>query len=382
VVRALSPGFHVREVEAQYVDSALAESLSERFHEGVLHSSTSAVSQRQSQLGLCSLIEEEADFTQVLIDVDTHGVSLAYGLSAREWLRSKSSLDSADPWREISAAVWTDYSNRQTAEIVGLSESMVRSCAREGLLDAGPDQVPLRFSFQDLRVLKLIKELTTEGISIRRVRRQLVHLRSRLGSNSSLAGVALKSHNGHVVVRESERVWRADNGQMVFGFEFADKAGEMREIPLKRLEEETPELIGTQSVEEWFEQALLSEESNPAQAKRAYQQVLQRRPDDTESLINLGRLHAEDEEFNEAALCFRRALDVDPREATALYNLGVIAQDIGRDAEAIALYEQALASDPALAEAHYNLATIFDRSGDPHAAIRHINEYRKLTKNR
>ena len=57
-----------------------------------------------------------------------------------------------------------------------------------------------------------------------------------------------------------------------------------------------------------------------------------------------------------------------------------MAQDTGRDSEAIELYRRALDLDPGLCEAHYNLATIYDRAGDPRAAIRHINEYRKLTR--
>ena len=58
----------------------------------------------------------------------------------------------------------------------------------------------------------------------------------------------------------------------------------------------------------------------------------------------------------------------------------MLAQDAGKEADAIALYRRALELDPQLAEAHYNLATLFDQSGDSRSAIRHINEYRKLTK--
>jgi len=74
------------------------------------------------------------------------------------------------------------------------------------------------------------------------------------------------------------------------------------------------------------------------------------------------------------------ALKLDPNDATALYNLGVVAQDAGREKDAIFLYGRALELDPALAEAHYNLATIFDQRGESQQAIRHINEYRKLTR--
>jgi tetratricopeptide (TPR) repeat protein len=78
--------------------------------------------------------------------------------------------------------------------------------------------------------------------------------------------------------------------------------------------------------------------------------------------------------------CFASAIDLDPADATAFYNLGVIAQDSGKEEDAIASYRRALELDPRLAEAHYNLATLFDQSGDSRAAIRHINEYRKLTR--
>ena len=78
--------------------------------------------------------------------------------------------------------------------------------------------------------------------------------------------------------------------------------------------------------------------------------------------------------------CFRSAIELDPLDATPYYNLGVLAQDAGKEDDAIALYRRALELDPHLAEAHYNLATLFDQSGDSRAAIRHINEYRKLTR--
>ena len=50
----------------------------------------------------------------------------------------------------------------------------------------------------------------------------------------------------------------------------------------------------------------------------------------------------------------------------------------GYDRVEIPIFE--LDVEPTFAEAHYNLATIFDRSGEAQAAIRHINEYRKLTR--
>ncbi len=264
--------------------------------------------------------------------------------------------------------------------MVGLSEWAVRTCVREGLLDAQPDVLPLRFSFQDLKVLQTLKSLTQNGVSIRRARRQLGELRSRC-EGRSLASLCIDAHAGHVVIRDEAQVWRADSGQLVFGFQFTEPTGEVTPLP-HREPIAGPEFIASLTADEWFEEAMSYEEGAPLRAISAYQEVLRQRPECTETLINLGRLYAEQEQIDEAMECFATALEIDPSEATALYNLGVIAQDRGLDDDAIKHYQRAISFQPALAEAHYNLATIFDKLGDARQAIRHINEFRKFSKRR
>lgn len=250
---------------------------------------------------------------------------------------------------------------------------------RCGLLDSQADDLPLRFSFKDLKILKELKALVEQGVSIRRAQRELLSLRHRI--DHSLASSRIEAQDGHVVVCDEGQVWRADSGQGVFSFHIEPFAGEVRELP-QNIDFPVPAFMENLSADEWFDQALECEESDPERAMNAYQQVLRHRPECTESLINIGRLHAESSELETASEFFERALAIDPREPTALYNLGVISQDSGNDSEAINYYEAALSVDRELAEAHYNLATIFDRSGDARSAIRHINEFRKLNKRR
>jgi DNA-binding transcriptional MerR regulator len=279
--------------------------------------------------------------------------------------------------------VWTDYSTSQVAEFVGLSEAVVRSCARAGLLSPKPRGQPLRFPFRDLSVLKIVKTLTSQGVPLRRLRRQLTALKRQLPDDASLASVSIAATGGHVVVRDRDCQWRVDSGQLMFDFDgaLAAPGGELQPMPVRR-EAPGPEPVPGPTADEWFERGLLLEEDEPEAAIAAYRRALSLQPDCVETLINLGRLYAETGEMEAATACFRQAIEIDPRDATAVYNLGVVAQDAGRDDEAIQLYRRALALDPGLAEAHYNLATVFDRTGEPQAAIRHINEYRKLVKPR
>lgn len=273
------------------------------------------------------------------------------------------------------------YSTRQAAELVGLPESTIRGCVRAGFVVPDATTLPMRFTFRDLRVLSSVKDLMTHGIPLRRVRRQLAALRKRLPGEISLAELSLQAHEGNVVVREHSRTWRADTGQMVFRFDTGEPRGELHAMPLRR-QALGPEPVAGMSADDWFERAMELEDIDTARAIDAYERALRLRRDSGETWINLGRLHAESGSTERAAECFAQALALDPADTTALYNLGVVAQDAGRDEEAIAYYQRALAIDPGLAEAHYNLATVFDRNGDARSAIRHINEYRKLTRRR
>jgi tetratricopeptide (TPR) repeat protein len=234
-----------------------------------------------------------------------------------------------------------------------------------------------------LRVLRIVKDLRTQGVSQRRVRRELSELRRRLPVESSLAELTLAGRGGHIVVSDSDgarrRSWRADSGQLLLDFAADQREAEITPLPVRR-EAEAPEPAFGLTADEWIERAQEVEESDPETAIAAYRRALRLRPDCTETLINLGRLYAENGDAERASECFREALELDPSDATAIYNLGVVAQDSGRDEDAVELYKRALELDPHLSEAHYNLATIFDRSGDARAAIRHINEYRKLTR--
>jgi thioredoxin-like negative regulator of GroEL len=46
--------------------------------------------------------------------------------------------------------------------------------------------------------------------------------------------------------------------------------------------------------------------------------------------------------------------------------------------EAIDAYRAVVLADAAHADAHYNLAQLYERTGQPTAALRHLRTYRKL----
>ena len=280
--------------------------------------------------------------------------------------------------------MWTSYSARHAAQLIGLPESVVRSCIRDGIIGT-PNTVPAQLTFRDLSALRTVKSLVEAGLPLPRVRRELVRIQQALPAGTSLAEVTVEARGGQVHVYGTEVATAAapGGGQLALPFDApaARRApeGEVRELP-RPIDTAVPVVAAPATADQWIERAMQVEERDPVAAIDAYRRSLRLRPECTEAWINLGRLFAESGDSLAAHDCFRSALELDPADATAYYNLGVLAQDAAKEADAIALYRRALEIDPQLAEAHYNLATLFDQSGDSRAAIRHINEYRKLTR--
>jgi len=278
--------------------------------------------------------------------------------------------------------MWTSYSARHAAQLIGLPESAVRSCIRDGLVGT-PGTVPAQLSFRDLSALRTVKALVDAGVPLPRVRKELARIAQQLPPGTSLAELTVEARGGQVHVRGAHGDATLE-GQLALPFDggappVPPPPGELRELP-RAPEPPAPAAAAPATAEQWMQRAMAIEERDPVAAIDAYRRSLRLRPDCTEAWINLGRLFAETGDPSAAHDCFRSALELDPADATAYYNLGVIAQDAGKEADAIALYRRALELDAHLAEAHYNLATLFDQNGDSRAAIRHINEYRKLTR--
>ncbi len=278
--------------------------------------------------------------------------------------------------------MWTSYSARHAAQLIGLPESAIRSCIRDGLVGT-PGTVPAQLTFRDLAALRMVKALVDAGLPLVRVRRELARIQLGLPGGTSIAELTVEARGGQVHIRGAHGSEEL-SGQLALPFELAMAppavpAGELRELP-RPPDAPVPVAVAPATAAQWLARALQLEDRDPVAAIDAYRRSLRLRPECTEAWINLGRMFAESGDPEAAHDCFRSALELDRTDATAYYNLGVVAQDAGKEADAIGYYRRALEIDPRLAEAHYNLATLFDQSGDSRAAIRHINEYRKLTR--
>jgi tetratricopeptide (TPR) repeat protein len=270
------------------------------------------------------------------------------------------------------------YTTSDVARLLGLSAGRVRSLARAGVLS--PDRGPrgaLRFSFQDLVLLRTARALSEARLPARRIRRALRRLVDQLPRGRSLSELRITAEGDRVVVRDEQAAWQPDSGQLLLDFTVAELATRARPVA-RRLARDARRAEEDLSANRWFALGLDLEAAAPDEARDAYRRALELDPAHVDARLNLGRLLQESGRIAEAEAHYRAVLDGEGPTPTAAYNLGTALEDQGRTAEAIAAYRAAIAVDARFADAHFNLARLYERTGRRAAAIRHFRAYRDL----
>jgi tetratricopeptide (TPR) repeat protein len=285
-------------------------------------------------------------------------------------------------------AALSGYTTQDVARMIGVSSGRLRAYLRAGVLSPEKgERGELRFSFQDLLLLRKAEGLVSSRIPPHRVRRALQKLRAQLPETSPLTGVNLGSEGSSVVAQEGNTRWQVESGQVLLSFERPSPV-DAEQAPLSMLRVRPAVVAGRDvegniapaSPEEIYEIGCDIDEADPAQAEASYRQVLMQAPEHADAHINLGRLLHERGDMAAAEAHYRRALVIRPGDATALFNLGVALEDQGRNSAALEAYARAIEADGRNADAHYNAARLYDLAGDYSAALRHLRICRDLTR--
>lgn len=268
------------------------------------------------------------------------------------------------------------YGVRDVEKMLRLPRSTIRALIDAGFVSpARGARNAWQFSFQDLVVLRTAQTLAVARVPRKRITRSLKELRRHLPDSMPLSGLSICAVGDRVVVREGGSQWQAESGQYLLAFEGDPASGSLNVIEHK--EEERPP-----SAQDCFEAGAALESEDPEAAIEAYALAVAADPALLDASINLGSLLHEARRFARAERVYRDAIATNGPDAVVQYNLGVLLEDMGRRNEAMEAYEGALRGNPGFADCHYNLALLCESAGRPQDAIRHMAQYRRLTRTR
>ena len=276
------------------------------------------------------------------------------------------------------------FGTKDLVGLVGISRSRLRALIRAGHVRPGKGRRgELRFSFQDVIILRTAKALAAAAIPVRRINQSLRQLQASLPPEVPLSGLSITSVGDQIAVREGLQQREIDSGQFVLALSIVNEGGEVRIIDQSsrgsKAEDGTsrgPRADAEDSDTLYLTAASLEDE-DPAAAITTYSKSLAANPDHHEARLNLGRLLHLGGRLREAERVYRGA----PRsDATLLFNLGVLLEDMNRRSEAITLYKEALDLDATFADAHFNLARLYEHEHNRRETLRHLLAYRRLTR--
>ncbi|MFU8813897.1 MAG: tetratricopeptide repeat protein [Pseudomonadales bacterium] len=299
------------------------------------------------------------------------------------------------------------HTTSEVSELLGLTPTQIRHFVRRSLVvpERG-ENGEYRFSFQDVVMLRTVKNLMESRVSSRRAVRALLNVRAGLEQGKTLAAVRIFADGSTVLVREDNQLWEAETGQTYFDFEQAapalkvarighddlmgrelatevacDVSGDYRHLDQRRSSDECadPDLIVAREADclgsdEWYNLGLDLEDANSPRSLDAYAKAIELDPHNADAHVNLGRLLQLRGDLERARQHYRQALDLAPTHQLALYNLGTVFDEQNELEVAADYYRRA----PRVPDSHYNLARIFELNGDELSARRHMRSYRQL----
>jgi tetratricopeptide (TPR) repeat protein len=265
----------------------------------------------------------------------------------------------------------TQYSRQDVIRILHLHARQLAAWERAGLISPND-----HYSFEALGRLRTLRDLqATTRISAKSIRASVDAMQRVAGMRNPLMEATAVRRGSRLSFRHGGALMDPLTQQLAFDFDTSPE----RQLRVVRA---GGDALARQAagVQDLFQRAVQMEE-NPAttsQAIEIYHVILAIRPQHAPALINLGTIHYNMRDYQQAEVLYRQATVADPDYALAFFDLGNVLDEMQRLPEATIAYQKAVALVPQYADAHYNLALSYERQGYRRRALRHWLAYVRL----
>jgi tetratricopeptide (TPR) repeat protein len=261
----------------------------------------------------------------------------------------------------------TRYSRQDVIRILHLHTRQLLAWERAGLISRNEN-----YTFESLGQMRMLRDLqATTRISASSIRASVDAMQRVAGMRNPLLEATAVRRGSRLSFRHGGALMDPLTQQLAFDFDTAP------ERPLRLVRAGEDALARAQDL---FLRAVQMEEdpATVADAMETYHELLSIRPTHAPALINLGTIHYNKREYEQAEQLYRRATEVDPEYALAFFDLGNVLDEMQRLPEATEAYRRAVSLVPQYADAHYNLALSYERQGQKRRALRHWLTYVRL----
>jgi tetratricopeptide (TPR) repeat protein len=275
------------------------------------------------------------------------------------------------------ATIAREYTREEVCRLLRISETVLATWERHGFVERRK-----RYLLRDLVALKTLTQLRKSRVRPERIRRILDSLLARLADvRDPLSELKIYCDGRRIAVQVAGRKMEPLSGQLLLDFD-RDAIRRLLEFPTApaaQAEALAAEARKRQG-ESWFEKGVALEHDGAplTETLAAYRKAVELDPVSAGAWLNLGTVHYNQRQWEQAEACYRKALEVRADYGLAYYNLGNLYDETGRPQEAIEHYKKALEIDPSYADAHYNLALLYQSAAEPLSALRHWRIYLRL----
>ena len=120
-----------------------------------------------------------------------------------------------------------EFDAKDLKRLFGITTSQVRALIRAGHIRPLKQSGRLRYSFQDLLVLRTAGALRAAKIPTQKINRTLRQIRASLPTSLPLSGLSIVALGDRIVVREGRALRESDTGQYALALEFVDQGGDI-----------------------------------------------------------------------------------------------------------------------------------------------------------
>jgi tetratricopeptide (TPR) repeat protein len=116
----------------------------------------------------------------------------------------------------------------------------------------------------------------------------------------------------------------------------------------------------------------LSDKGQNQLSVQFYQEAIKANPSDPKPYCNMGKLYAQNKQFEKAEELLLKSIETDPEFAEAYNNLAIVYMSKKQYEKGIKYFKNSLAYDPYAYLTHYNLGMAYMKTNKPDQALEHL----------